>query len=687
MADKENAAAYGEDAARVLRPVQNAIRDLSGVFVETFYRRLSSAALAARVFARLSADEFRRLQDRQAAYLVAILVPEITEEQHRKEAVCVGRIHAHVGVDLLWLIEAFDIYQTALHDTLGAVVADCAERERIMRVVNQRIMVDLSAQAEIFRRVESETAEAFVHIDQYAIAGANVRDTVREIMSVFPVLEGRVSAFFGRADTHGQLQIEASAGTVAEQYHQAMENGSIPKISIDADQVAGQGPGGRAWRSGQIVVTDAWALDPEGAPWWPVGQTLGFRSSAAVPILDEAGRSIALLSLYSSWPGYFSTSQIRSLLAHTQGVLGSVLQKGAQLTVVPWQEQLLHRKLIHEGRVVMLYQPIIDLRTGVLVKVEALARLELADGELIPPGRFLSSLGDAELLQLFDIGLQRACVDRRHFGEPGRPIPVAINFPAGAWGDPRYEAVLFDRLAAAACPPDQLQLEMLETDDGHAHGMQAFYQRLRDAGIRVAQDDLGSGHSSLLRLNQYLFDEVKIDQALVRDALRTPTRALEFILHISRLAHAFDIPVTVEGLAHPALIEAAAILGADHGQGHGIAHPMPASEMPRWHRNYVYPIDPDHNPLTALGAMAGFLLWDQQLATIVHQPELVDIFAKADNTVDRFIATRQLENTPLAESVHRNHHAAARNHEAYEETRAEIIATLAQYCRQEEGPA
>lgn len=683
MADMENTVAYGEEAARILAPIQDTIQGLSGTFVELFYNALSKTTRAAKILAQLSTDETHHLKHNQATYLTAILAPDVTEENHRKKAGWIGQIHTCIGIDILSLIEAFRVYQNGLYGIILTALPDSMAREQIMRIISQRIMVELSAQAELFQRFDNEIADAFMRIDQHAIKEANLRDIVRGVLDVFASLESSLSAFFGRADTHGELQIEASVGASAERYHRAMEAGIVPKIRIDPADPAGQGPGGRAWRNGQIVATDNWAVESELEPWRAVGRALGFRSSAAVPIPDESGRSIGLLSLYSSWPGYFSTPQIRGLLTHTQGVLGAALQKRERLTVIPWREQAQHRQYIHDGQLVMLYQPIIDLRTGVLVKVEALARLASPTGELIVPYRFLASLGDAELLKLFEIGLQKASEDRHYFDNLGPPVTIAINFPAEAWGDARYEAVLFDTLHATGVPPDRLQLEMLETHDTRIHDAQRFHQRLRDAGIRTAQDDLGSGHSSLLRMNQYLFDEVKIDQALVSNAIHKPKRALEFILYISHLAHAFDTPVTVEGLEHLAMIEAAAILGADHGQGYGIARPMPAKTIPSWHKTYVYPFTSVQHPTTALGALAGFLLWDQRLSAIAHQPNLVEIFVRSENALDHFLVTHNLQDSPLGALVFRNRDAAARHHSIYEQSRSDIIASLTRYWQNE----
>ncbi len=61
----------------------------------------------------------------------------------------------------------------------------------------------------------------------------------------------------------------------------------------------------------------------------------------------------------------------------------------------------------------MLYQPIIDLRTGKLDSLEALARLSDRDGQLISPAAFLPAFGNAGLLRLFQLGLEQICRDIR----------------------------------------------------------------------------------------------------------------------------------------------------------------------------------------------------------------------------------------------------------------------------------
>jgi EAL domain-containing protein (putative c-di-GMP-specific phosphodiesterase class I) len=310
-----------------------------------------------------------------------------------------------------------------------------------------------------------------------------------------------------------------------------------------------------------------------------------------------------------------------------------------QTTVVPVVLRRTYRRCLEDGAVKMLYQPIVDLRTGELDSVEALARLHDPQGGLIAPAAFLPAFGNAALLRLFQLGLDQVCRDTRMWREQSTRayLPVALNLPPNGLTQDVYRDSIFETLARWELPASILMLEMLETKESlEIAKRDVRIAEFRQAGIRIEQDDLGSGHSSLLRMDRVPCDRVKIDQALVRSALNRPVRALEFIYYLTLLAHDFGVPVTVEGLEDDGLIEAATILGADYGQGYGIAKPMPAEDVMSWNRAWCFSIDPER-PRTALGALAGYLLWDRKLAMLTDWPDRAASFIKEPSLVHRYL--------------------------------------------------
>jgi EAL domain-containing protein (putative c-di-GMP-specific phosphodiesterase class I) len=263
-------------------------------------------------------------------------------------------------------------------------------------------------------------------------------------------------------------------------------------------------------------------------PWRAEAKMRGFRSSVAIPLLDESGQTFAILSLYSRWTGFFSGVTRRAMLRHIQQAMSHAVLHCEQTTVVPVALRRMYRRCLDDGAVEMLYQPIIDLHTGTLDSVEALARLQDPQGRLIAPASFLPAFGNAALLRLFQLGLNQICRDTRMWREQDVKLnlPVGLNLPPNGLTQDVYRDSIFEALARWELPPSMLMLEMLETKESlDIAKRDARIAEFRKAGIIIEQDDLGSGHSSLLRMDSVPCDRVKIDQALVRGALSRPFRA------------------------------------------------------------------------------------------------------------------------------------------------------------------
>lgn len=603
----EFAAAYGESASALLQRIQPFVPSTVTGLTQAFYAALDRAGPIGEIVARLEPAAFEVMKTAESEYIAEIFSSELTQAAHHTLALRAGRTHALVGVDLHWIIESFAYYQEALSRLVTDVISVPAERAPIVHVLGLRVLFDLRGQSIAFRAVGRDVRNVQAAIDRVIASTGSLFDLIHGVLHAMSELPGDVSAFFGRVDESGDLQIEATSG-MADRYRQAMTSGEIPYINVHASDPAGQGPTGRAWRSGNVVVSDSWTLEPDRTPWVRVGRELGFRASAAVPIVDETGQTVAAVGIYSGYPGYFSTNRVSKLLAHLREVLGHAMAARRGGPVIPMNDRTRYRHLLEHDKVLVRYQPILDLRTGELDRLEALARLQDHSGAIVPPHEFLDALGERELYTLFTQVVRHSCIDWLDLSKQGMRTRIAINIPAHALADMQYLDGMFAILDEYGVPPRAIVLEVLETKgeppDSARH--EQFIARLRECGTEIEQDDLGSGHSSLVRMDRYPFDAVKIDQALVRGALRNPQRALEFIFYLTRLAHALQTPVTVEGLEDLGLLEAATILGADRGQGFAIAEPMPARDVHAWHAAYVHPVDP-LAPQTTLGGMAARL--------------------------------------------------------------------------------
>jgi len=674
------ASSYNEDIDYLLYLIQDRASEAIHEFVLSFYAQLSSREESSAILARLNRVELDHLKSKQEQHLQFLLAPETTAEAQYERALQVGLIHEMAGISLPMLMEAYHLYHRKIGDVLRTTDLEIEQREQLKGALHQRLQLDIEAQIASHARIDGQVVSLFAAMNEAIQKAGNLADMLHGCLQALGNFEGITACLFSRPDAHGVMQIEAEGGHEGQAYAEALRSQRVPLFETLATSSAGNGPAGRAWRSGQIQMNDSFELEGTMHPWRTEAIERGFRSSAAVPLLDESGQAFAVLSLYSAWPGYFSAVTREATMRHIQLAMSHAILHCEQTSVVSADLSRTYWQYLEDGAVQMLYQPIIDLRTGKLDSVEALARLRGADGRLIVPAEFLPAFGNAGLLRLFQLGLDQACRDLRVWREkdPDLNLSVGLNLPPDGLIQNAYRDSVFETLSRWELPTSALTLEMLEhkesLDIDRRDARIAEFQR---AGIRIAQDDLGSGHSSLLRMDRVPCDRVKIDQGLVRGALKRPVRALEFIHHLTRLAQGFGAPVTVEGLEDEGLLEAAAILGADQGQGYGIARPMPAQDLMSWNQAWTFPINPEQ-PRTALGALAGYLLWDYKLSTLTDWPELAANFIKEPSLVHCYLGRNGNSDQDLSMMLERTQIVAlhGQRSQKYTQMRKELIERL-----------
>ena len=233
---------------------------------------------------------------------------------------------------------------------------------------------------------------------------------------------------------------------------------------------------------------------------------------------------------------------------------------------------------IRSGALRYHVQPILALRTGRAVGVEALLRWTAGGRIVRMPAQFLHRtewLPEGAIVRLADLAGEAA----RPFVERPDPLDVAFNVTADALEAPRgpqgrWLAALVDRL-----PPERIVLELLETTvvarpDAAIRTIAA----LRGRGVRVALDDFGTGLSNLDRLLAIRPDLVKIDRALIvtggTDA-RQDNRREAVIGALVGLTRRLGMALIAEGLETEADVEAARRLGIAFGQGFHLGRPAP----------------------------------------------------------------------------------------------------------------
>ncbi|MGZ4665614.1 MAG: putative bifunctional diguanylate cyclase/phosphodiesterase [Frankiaceae bacterium] len=240
------------------------------------------------------------------------------------------------------------------------------------------------------------------------------------------------------------------------------------------------------------------------------------------------------------------------------------------------------RAALRAGELELHYQPQIDLRTGVITGMEALARWNRPGHGPVPPSQFIPTAEATGLI--VPLGAWVITTAARQIAswdaELGRPAPpVAVNV------SPRQLAAsdLTDLLATAAgdagIHPSRLVVEITESAlDTDEESLLRALSRLKRLGVDIALDDFGTGYSSLSHLRLLPIDELKIDRSFVQE-VTTSHRDRDLISAIVQMGRALRLRTLAEGVETAEQAAALRSLGCHIGQGFLYAAPEPAASM------------------------------------------------------------------------------------------------------------
>jgi diguanylate cyclase (GGDEF)-like protein len=196
------------------------------------------------------------------------------------------------------------------------------------------------------------------------------------------------------------------------------------------------------------------------------------------------------------------------------------------------------------------FQPKINLATGRIEACEALARWIRPDRTIISTGRFIPVAEESGLIgALSDAIMREACWKGASWARSGYPTKVAVNVSAIQFRSDRFAENVLRVVSHAGLAPENLELEITESmimaDPDRALRV---INPLREAGVRLAIDDFGCGHSSLAALSKLPFDVIKIDQQFVRALERGDAQSGAIVEMILALARTLNMEVVAEGV-------------------------------------------------------------------------------------------------------------------------------------------
>ena len=287
------------------------------------------------------------------------------------------------------------------------------------------------------------------------------------------------------------------------------------------------------------------------------------------------------------------TDEGTELLRQAEVALHSAKMVGQPLIV--YEEEIDHydpkrlammaelRKAINNNDLFLVYQPKINVKTGVISGVEALLRWQHPESGLIPPNEFIPMAEKSSVIKPLTVWvLNNALRQAAAFAKSGLDITIAVNISASSLRDDSLVGYTKMLLQKNNIEPRRLIMEITESAmmKDPVMALNLLHQ-LSELGVQISIDDYGTGYSSLAYLKRMPVNEMKIDRTFVKDMASDEDDRSIVDTTIS-MGHNFGLRVVAEGVEDRETIELLNKMGVDQVQGYYYARPMPVDELYDW---------------------------------------------------------------------------------------------------------
>jgi diguanylate cyclase (GGDEF)-like protein/PAS domain S-box-containing protein len=241
------------------------------------------------------------------------------------------------------------------------------------------------------------------------------------------------------------------------------------------------------------------------------------------------------------------------------------------------------RQVIEFSLIGIHYQPIVDLSTGAICGLEALARWPENWGESVTvnPSEFIMLAEETGVIGALGLQvLQRALqtlAGWRGDGLIADDVCMSVNLSGRQLDDPAWAETVRAAINSAALPPRALKLEITEsTLMQEVQRAEHVFSQVTDSGVGLHLDDFGTGYSSLAALHRLPVDALKIDRSFVATIDESNASNAVLVRSTVALAHSLGLPVIAEGIESPDQLRHLCSLGCEFGQGYLFSRPLSA---------------------------------------------------------------------------------------------------------------
>jgi len=290
----------------------------------------------------------------------------------------------------------------------------------------------------------------------------------------------------------------------------------------------------------------------------------GFKVRVMVPsaLIDASGAEL-------KWLGLF----VPGLALVALGLfVGLVARRDPNNPILAMQRALA------AGEFVPYYQPIVDITTGQLRGAEVLVRWKKPDGSLVPPAAFIPLAESSGMIRAMTLDLMRRVSDEAGKAIGERPgLKVSFNFASRLFGDKSVVEDVCGIFARSPIKLAQVVLEVTERDPiENFAATRQIIAALQTMGVRIAIDDVGTGHSGLSYMLKLGVDIIKIDKIFI-DSIGSDRNSTTIVETLVDLANNMRMDVVAEGVENFEQVMHLREIGIRAAQGFVFAPPLPGS--------------------------------------------------------------------------------------------------------------
>ena len=239
------------------------------------------------------------------------------------------------------------------------------------------------------------------------------------------------------------------------------------------------------------------------------------------------------------------------------------------------------------GPLFLVYQPVVELGTGRVASVEALARWNHPVRGLVPPVQFIPIAEESGLIGPLGVWALRAACRQfmawQHELGAAAPASVAVNLSRAQLQLSQLVPAVRDALAESGMPPHQLHLEVTESLAAQDERVKNTLHQLKQLGVQLSLDDFGTGYSSLACLHELPVDCVKLDRSFVSRAETSDVHRV-LIQATVLMAQTLQLRTVAEGVETQGQASLLQALGCQLAQGYLYSRPLGNEALQAWLR-------------------------------------------------------------------------------------------------------